>query len=53
MTNSSGLLTNSMVELALNFITSFSRGMQQISYLRNNNKLDRKILICIMKLLPI
>ena len=42
MTNSSGLLTNSMVELALNFITSFSRGMQQISYLRNNNKLDRK-----------
>ncbi len=42
MTNSSGLLTNSMVELALNFITSFSRGMQQISYLRHNNKLDRK-----------
>tara|TARA_Y200000002_G_scaffold95363_1_gene76995 strand:- start:4700 stop:5656 length:957 start_codon:yes stop_codon:yes gene_type:complete len=42
MTNSSGLLTNSMVELALNFITSFSRGMQHINYLRNNNKLDRK-----------
>lgn len=42
MTNSSGLLTNSMVELALNFITSFSRGMQHINYLRHYNKLDRK-----------
>ena len=42
MTNSSGLLTNSMVELALNFMTSFSRGMQHINYLRHNNKLDRK-----------
>ena len=42
MTNSSGLLTNSMVELALNFITSFSRGIQHINSLRNKNKLDRK-----------
>ncbi len=42
MTNSSGLLTNSMVELALNFITSFSRGMQHINYLRHHNILDRK-----------
>jgi len=42
MTNSSGLLTNSMVELALNFITSFSRGMQHINSLRNKKKLDRK-----------
>tara|TARA_B100001093_G_scaffold82403_1_gene73820 strand:+ start:22039 stop:22995 length:957 start_codon:yes stop_codon:yes gene_type:complete len=42
MTNSSGLLTNSMVELALNFITSFSRGMQHINYLRYHKILDRK-----------
>jgi phosphoglycerate dehydrogenase-like enzyme len=42
MTNSGGLLTNSMVELALNFITSFSRGMQHINYLRHHNILDRK-----------
>ncbi len=42
MTNSSGLLTNSMVELALNFITSFSRGIQHINSLRNKNKLNRK-----------
>lgn len=42
MTNSSGLLTNSMVELALNFITSFSRGMQHINFLRYHNKLNRK-----------
>lgn len=42
MTNSSGLLSNSMVELALNFITSFSRGMQHINSLRNKKKLDRK-----------
>ena len=42
MTNSGGLLTNSMVELALNFITSFSRGMHHINYLRHHNILDRK-----------
>jgi len=42
MTNSKGLLTNSMVELAVNFITSFSRGIPFINSLRSNNLLDRK-----------
>ncbi len=42
ITNSKGLLTNSMVELALNFITSLSRGMHHVNSLRQKNKLDRK-----------
>ena len=42
MTNSKGLLTNSMVELAVNFITSFSRGMPFINSLRSKNLLNRK-----------
>jgi len=42
MTNSKGLLTNSMVELAVNFITSFSRGMPFINSLRSKNSLNRK-----------
>ena len=42
LTNSKGLLTNSMVELAVNFITSFSRGMPFINSLRSNNLLNRK-----------
>ncbi|MEL0008744.1 MAG: NAD(P)-dependent oxidoreductase [Flammeovirgaceae bacterium] len=42
MTNSSGLLTNSMVEHILNFMTSFSRGMNYINLLRNKKLLDRE-----------
>lgn len=42
MTNSSGLLTNSMVEYLINVITNFSRGTHFIYQLRNKNSLDRK-----------
>ena len=42
LTNSSGLLTNSMVEHILNFMTSFSRGMNYINLLRNKKILDRE-----------
>tara|TARA_B100001121_G_scaffold217915_1_gene191237 strand:- start:1394 stop:2350 length:957 start_codon:yes stop_codon:yes gene_type:complete len=42
MTNSSGLLTNSMVEHLISVITNFSRGTHYIYQLRNKNSLDRK-----------
>ena len=42
MTNSSGLLTNSMVEHLINVITNFSRGTHFIYQLRNKKSLDRK-----------
>lgn len=42
MTNSSGLLTNSMVEHLINVITNFSRGTHFIYQLRNKKTLDRK-----------
>ena len=41
-TNSKGLMTDSIVEHALNFITSFSRGMNYINILRNKNNLSRE-----------
>ena len=42
LTNSSGLMTNSMVEQAINFITSFSRSSHRINQLRNNGELNRE-----------
>ena len=42
LTNSTGLMTNSMVEQALNFITSFSRASHRINNLRNNGELNRE-----------
>jgi len=42
LTNSKGLMTNSMIEQILNYITTFSRGTHRINNLRNAKKLTRK-----------
>jgi len=42
LTNSKGLMTNSIVEHALNYITTFSRGMHYLNKLRHSNDLNRR-----------
>ena len=42
LTNSKGLMTNSMVEQVINYLTTFSRGSHRINNLRKSNKLTRK-----------
>ena len=42
LTNSKGLMTNSMIEQILNYITTFSRGTHRINNLRQSGKLTRQ-----------